>query len=208
MYSLVSDILEDSAIQLSYSWGLNASSTQFLLHRIEMSRLSRMYCITNYFNNPLASFAMILTDFHKVSVADASFGFSCTKWLRRLLGTLRDLIKVHFACFRVVTDNFLPGSTDQWKWGQLGASLDLWPYLYVKSGGCQVFVQCLNDANYSFIICLKNLSEPSAAPINVRARNLSSTSILVQWGEVPDTDKNGIILSYTFNYKANPESSL
>ena len=51
---------------------------------------------------------MILTDFHKVSVADASFGFSYTKWLRRLLGTLRDLIKVHFACFRVVTDNFFP----------------------------------------------------------------------------------------------------
>ena len=54
---------------------------------------------------------MILTDFHKVLVADASFVFSCTKWLRRLLGTLRDLIKVHFACFRVVTDNFLSGST-------------------------------------------------------------------------------------------------
>ena len=51
-------------------------------------------------------------------------------------------------------------------------------------------------------------SEPSAAPINVRARNLSSTSILVQWGEVPDTDKNGIILSYTVNYKANPRDSL
>ena len=54
----------------------------------------------------------------------------------------------------------------------------------------------------------KNFSEPSDAPINDRARNLSSTSILVQWGEVPDTDKNGIILSYTVNYKANPESSL
>ena len=54
----------------------------------------------------------------------------------------------------------------------------------------------------------KIFSEPSDAPINDRARNLSSTSILVQWGEVPDTDKNGIILSYTFNYKANPESSL
>ena len=54
----------------------------------------------------------------------------------------------------------------------------------------------------------KNFSEPSAAPINDRARNLSSTSILVQWGEVPDTYKNGIILSYTVNYKANPEGSL
>ena len=82
-------------------------------------------------------------------------------------------------------------------------------------GGCQVFVPrsfsqrrfsgCLSDANYSFI---KNFSEPSAAQINVRARNLSSTSILVQWGEVPDTYKNGIILSYTVNYKASPEGSL
>ena len=54
----------------------------------------------------------------------------------------------------------------------------------------------------------KKFSEPSDAPINDRARNLSSTSILVQWGEVPDTDKNGIILIYTVNYKANPESSL
>lgn len=55
---------------------------------------------------------------------------------------------------------------------------------------------------------LKKFSEPNAAPINVRARNLSSTSILVQWGEVPDTDKNGIILSYTVNYQATPEGSL
>ena len=54
----------------------------------------------------------------------------------------------------------------------------------------------------------KKFSEPSAAPINDRSRNLSSTSILVQWGEVPDTYKNGIILSYTVNYKANPEGSL
>ena len=104
---------------------------------------------------------MILTDFHKVSEADASFVFSCTKWLRRLLGTLRDLIKVHFACFRVVTDNFLPGSTDQWKWGQLA-----------KSWGCQVFVprsfsqrrfsDCLSDANYSFIIFLKKIFQSQA----------------------------------------------
>ena len=31
---------------------------------------------------------------------------------------------------------------------------------------------------------------------------------MVQWGEVPDTDKNGIILSYTVNYQATPEGSL
>ena len=46
---------------------------------------------------------MILTDFHKILVADASFVFSRTKRLRRILGSLRDLIKVHFACFRVLS---------------------------------------------------------------------------------------------------------
>ena len=32
----------------------------------------------------------------------------------------------------------------------------------------------------------------------------SSTSILVQWGDVPAADQNGIILSYTVTYKALP----
>ena len=63
-------------------------------------------------------------------------------------------------------------------------------------------------ANDSFIIVFKTFSEPSASPINMSAHSLSSTSILVQWGEVPDTDKNGIILSYTVNYQATPEGSL
>ena len=60
----------------------------------------------------------------------------------------------------------------------------------------------------SFIIVLTPFSEPSGPPVNVSARNLSSTSILVQWGEVPDTGKNGIILSYTVNYKVTPEGNL
>ena len=60
----------------------------------------------------------------------------------------------------------------------------------------------------SFVIVLKPFSEPSGPPVKVSARNLSSTSILVQWGEVPDTDKNGIILSYTVNFKVTPEGNL
>ena len=32
----------------------------------------------------------------------------------------------------------------------------------------------------------------------------SSTSILVHWGDVPASDQNGIILSYTVTYKAHP----
>ena len=58
-----------------------------------------------------------------------------------------------------------------------------------------------------FYYFLKTFSGPSAPVVNVSARSLSSTSIWVQWGEVPDTDKNGIILSYTVNYKANPEGN-
>ena len=44
--------------------------------------------------------------------------------------------------------------------------------------------------------------EPSAAPMNVRGHNTSSTSILVTWDEVPAADQNGIILSYTIAYQS------
>ena len=47
-------------------------------------------------------------------------------------------------------------------------------------------------------------TEPNAPPVNVSGHNTSSTSILVQWGEVPANDQNGRILSYTVTYKALP----
>ena len=37
--------------------------------------------------------------------------------------------------------------------------------------------------------------------------NTSSTSIFVQWGNVPPDNQNGIIVSYTVNYKALPGGS-
>ena len=43
--------------------------------------------------------------------------------------------------------------------------------------------------------------EPSAPPANVKGDNSSSTSILVQWDEVPENDKNGIIKGYNITYK-------
>ena len=43
--------------------------------------------------------------------------------------------------------------------------------------------------------------EPSAPPANVTGNNSSSTSILVQWDEVPENDKNGIIKGYNVTYK-------
>ena len=52
-----------------------------------------------------------------------------------------------------------------------------------------------------FIFCY---SEPNAAPSNVRGHNISSTLILVQWGDVPADNQNGIILSYTVTYTALP----
>ena len=44
------------------------------------------------------------------------------------------------------------------------------------------------------------LSGPSAAPVGVHGRKLSSTSILVEWGNVPSADQNGIILGYMVIY--------
>ena len=50
-------------------------------------------------------------------------------------------------------------------------------------------------------------TEPNAPPTNVQGHNTSSTSILVQWGNVPAADQNGIILSYTVTYRALPNGS-
>ena len=41
---------------------------------------------------------------------------------------------------------------------------------------------------------------PASAPVDVRATNQSSTSILVTWGQVPAIDRNGIIISYDVEY--------
>ena len=56
----------------------------------------------------------------------------------------------------------------------------------------------------ALLLC-KPFSAPTAAPVNVRGRNLSSTSILVEWGDVPEPDRNGIILSYTVTYEVPPD---
>ena len=46
---------------------------------------------------------------------------------------------------------------------------------------------------------------PNAPPSNVRGQNSSSTSIFVQWSNVPTADQNGVILSYTVTYKGLPD---
>ena len=55
-----------------------------------------------------------------------------------------------------------------------------------------------------FLFFLSFYPEPNAPPSNVQGRNTSSTSILVQWGDVPAADQNGIILRYTVTYIALP----
>ena len=41
---------------------------------------------------------------------------------------------------------------------------------------------------------------PSAPPANFRGYNTSSTSIFVQWDQVPAAYQNGVILNYTIKY--------
>ena len=60
-------------------------------------------------------------------------------------------------------------------------------------------------ADYSFPCYL--LTEPSAPPSNVIAHSESSTSIFVSWGQVPFSDQNGVIVSYTVSYIAFPSGS-
>ena len=48
---------------------------------------------------------------------------------------------------------------------------------------------------------------PNAPPSNVQGHIRSPTSILVEWGDVPAADQNGIILSYTVTYWTFPGDS-
>ena len=48
------------------------------------------------------------------------------------------------------------------------------------------------------------LVEPNAPPVNVQGHDISSTSIWVDWDNVPVVDQNGIILRYTVRYAALP----
>ena len=41
---------------------------------------------------------------------------------------------------------------------------------------------------------------PSIAPVNLRAHNMSSTSLLVAWEHLPEDQVNGILLGYKVTY--------
>ena len=51
------------------------------------------------------------------------------------------------------------------------------------------------------IVLIFTFSVPGAAPSNVRANFTSSTSILVEWAEVPKEKRHGIIQYYTVIWK-------
>ena len=67
---------------------------------------------------------------------------------------------------------------------------------------CSLFV-CLFVCLFYFF----SRTGPNAAPVNIQGHYTSSTSIVVQWGEVPLADQNGIIRSYTVTYKALPSGT-
>ena len=48
-------------------------------------------------------------------------------------------------------------------------------------------------------------SVPTGSPIDVQGHNTSSTSILVQWGNVPESQRNGIIANYIVTYQVPSE---
>ena len=48
---------------------------------------------------------------------------------------------------------------------------------------------------------------PNAAPANVMGNSVTSTSIFVQWDEVPGDNQNGNIVNYTVTYTELPNGS-
>ena len=42
---------------------------------------------------------------------------------------------------------------------------------------------------------------PSAAPVDLVVTNVTSTTIGLMWGEVPETDRNGIITEYQLRFR-------
>ena len=73
--------------------------------------------------------------------------------------------------------------------------------------GCVDFESQTSPFFISYVLFAFSFIEPNAPPSNVQGRKASSTSILVQWGDVPSADQNGIILSYTVGYTALPGGS-
>lgn len=70
--------------------------------------------------------------------------------------------------------------------------------------GIQVFA--LNDLGTSngshYIVQRTNEATPSSGPTSVATRATSSTTVVVEWGEIPVADRNGIIQGFKVRYSA------
>ena len=51
------------------------------------------------------------------------------------------------------------------------------------------------------------IAVPNAPPANITGNNVTSTSIFVQWNEVPADNQNGIIVYYTVTYTEVPSGN-
>ena len=72
---------------------------------------------------------------------------------------------------------------------------------YVKTTG----MLYSTDSNY--FILETATSNPSAPPENVRVTASSPNNLRIEWEAPPSTDRNGIIIGYTLQYKKSNESS-
>ncbi|XP_015768424.1 PREDICTED: uncharacterized protein LOC107347066 isoform X8 [Acropora digitifera] len=72
-----------------------------------------------------------------------------------------------------------------------------------------LFASTCKDGNVSApIFIVTDEDRPSAPPANVSGHNTSSSSIFVQWDQVPAAHQNGAILYYTVTYRALPSGSV
>ena len=76
--------------------------------------------------------------------------------------------------------------------------------LAISGGKIESIIYCIQDI---YKLCLFIL-KPSAPPANIRGHNTSSTSILVEWREVPPADQNGVILTYTISYQSLTQNDI
>ena len=82
----------------------------------------------------------------------------------------------------------------------LGLRMMKMKFLHPRNPTLQIFMAF----NWLNVCCF--LLVPSAPPSNVTGRNKSSTSIFVQWDQVPAADQNGVILNYTIKYTETDSS--
>ena len=59
-----------------------------------------------------------------------------------------------------------------------------------------------------FVILLLIVTEPASPPRNVTVVNITSTSIMLIWEEVPAIDQNGVITQYEVEYNQSTFDSV